>query len=61
MIDGVRGVTGLVEAMHSRIARVPMPLGQMPDMPTTGITGLVYRSIQGTTGMVGKAIVKARS
>ncbi|WP_233259711.1 GPI inositol-deacylase [Ramlibacter sp. WS9] len=56
VIDGVRGVTGLVEAMHSRIARVPMPLGQVPDMPTTGITGLVYRSIQGTTGVVGKAI-----
>jgi hypothetical protein len=56
VIDGVRGVTSLVEAMHSRIARVPRPLGQVPDVPTTGITGLVYRSIHGTTGAVGKAI-----
>ena len=56
VIDGVKGVTGIVEAMHSRIARVPPPLGTLPDAPTTGITGLVYRSIQGTTGLVGKAL-----
>lgn len=56
VIDGVKGVTGIVEAMHSRIARVPPPLGSLADMPTTGITGLVYRSIQGTTGLVGKAL-----
>lgn len=56
VIDGVRGVTGIVEAMHSRIARVPPPLGHVHDRPTTGITGLVYRSIQGTTGLVGKAL-----
>jgi hypothetical protein len=56
VIDGVKGVTGIVEAMHSRIARVPPPLGTLADRPTTGITGLVYRSIQGTTGLVGKAL-----
>jgi len=56
VIDGVKGVTGIVEAMHSRIARVPPPLGSMADTPTTGITGLVYRSIHGTTGLVGKAL-----
>lgn len=50
------GVTGIVEAMHSRIARVPPPLGTLADTPTTGITGLVYRSIRGTTGLVGKAL-----
>ena len=26
------------------------------DAPTRGITGLVYRSIRGTTGLVGKAL-----
>jgi hypothetical protein len=56
VIDGVKGVTGIVEAMHSRIARVPHPLGTVPDAPTTGITGLVYRSIRGTTGLVGRAL-----
>ena len=55
-IEGVKGVTGLVEAMHSRIARVPAPLGTLADAPTTGITGLVYRSIHGTTALVGKAL-----
>ena len=56
VIDGVKGVTGIVEAMHSRVARLPPPLGSLADKPTTGITGLVYRSIQGTTGLVGKAL-----
>lgn len=56
VIDGVKGVTGIVEAMHSRIARAAPPLGSVADAPTSGITGLVYRSIQGTTGLVGKAI-----
>jgi len=56
VIEGVKGVTGLVEAMHSRIARVPFPLGTVPDAPTTGITGLVYRSIGGTTALVGKVL-----
>jgi len=55
-VDGVKGVTGIVEAMHSRIARVPPPLGRLQDAPTTGITGLVYRSIHGTTALVGKAL-----
>jgi hypothetical protein len=55
-VEGVQGVTGLVEAMHSRIARVPLPLGVVADAPTTGITGLVYRSIGATTALVGKAL-----
>ena len=55
-IEGVRGVTGIVESMHSRILRVPAPLGVVQDKDTTGITGLVYRSIHGTTALVGKAL-----
>lgn len=55
-MDGVQGVTGIVEAMHSRIARVPPPLGTVSDAPTRGITGLVYRSVRGTTGLVGKTL-----
>src|SRR6266702_6850392 len=42
--------------MHHRIARRSPPLGVVPDAPTRGITGLVYRSIRGTTGLVGKAL-----
>jgi pimeloyl-ACP methyl ester carboxylesterase len=53
-IDGVHGVVGIVEAMHQRIAG-GRPLGG-PERRTTGITGLVYRSIRGTTGLVGGAL-----
>jgi pimeloyl-ACP methyl ester carboxylesterase len=55
-IDGVGGVTGIVEAMHGRIARGAPPLGTVADAPTRGITGFVYRSIRGTTGLVGKGL-----
>jgi rhodanese-related sulfurtransferase len=55
-VDGVSGVTGIVEAMHSRIARGAPPLGTVPDAPTRGITGFVYRSIRGTTALVGKGL-----
>lgn len=56
VIDGVQGVTGIVEAMHHRIARVSAPLGTVRDEPTRGITGLVYRGIRGTTGLVGQGL-----
>src|SRR5688572_17546211 len=55
-VDGVRGVTDIVEAMHSRIARVSPPLGKVADTPTRGITGLVYRSVRGTTGLIGAGL-----
>ena len=54
IVDGLTGVTGIVESMHHRIARASPPLGTVRDEPTRGITGLVYRSIQGTTSLVGQ-------
>jgi hypothetical protein len=56
VIDGVEGVTGMVETLHHRIARRTPPLVGVPDAPTRSITSLVYRSIRGTTGLVGKAL-----
>ncbi|MBT9457447.1 MAG: alpha/beta hydrolase [Burkholderiaceae bacterium] len=56
LVDGVSGVTGIVEAMHSRITRVARPVGPVAERPTRGITGLVYRSIQGTNKLVGKGL-----
>jgi len=56
LVDGVGGVTGIVEAMHSRITRVARPVGPVAEKPTRGITGLVYRSIQGTNRLVGKGL-----
>jgi pimeloyl-ACP methyl ester carboxylesterase len=55
-IDATLGLTRLVENMHHNIARAPGPLGKYTQEPTRGITGLVYRSIQGTTRLVGSGL-----
>lgn len=55
-IDATLGLTRMVETMHHNIARTPGPLGKYTQEPTRGITGLVYRSIQGTTRLVGSGI-----
>ena len=70
LVDGTRHVTGLVEALHGQIQRVAPPLrrrdwldadlpgpARQDDLPPTrGLTGLVYRSIQGTTRLVGDGL-----
>ena len=55
-IDATIGLTRLVETMHHNISRTPGPVGRFTQEPTRGITGLVYRSIQGTTRLVGSGI-----
>jgi len=55
-IDATLGLARLVESMHHNIARTPGPLGKFSEERTRGITGLVYRSIQGTTRLVGSGI-----
>jgi len=60
-IRGVTETTGLVEHMHYTIARISAPIGRIPAgrIPTgrtRGITGLVYRSIHGVTGLVGGSL-----
>jgi hypothetical protein len=52
--DATLGVTSVVEAMHQRIARIPGSKAAQ-DGRTTGITGLVYRSIGGITRLAGGA------
>jgi len=52
-IDGVLGVTGIVEAMHRNIAGRAGPIGPALAGPTRGIAGLVYRSVRGVTRLVG--------
>jgi pimeloyl-ACP methyl ester carboxylesterase len=49
-VDATTGVTRLVEAMHAEIARLPLTAHRDT---TTGIAGLVYRSIRGVTKLVG--------
>jgi pimeloyl-ACP methyl ester carboxylesterase len=57
-IAGIAGVVDLVEAMHHNIASVPEILAKPKPDRTTGITGLVYRSIHGVLGLVGHGLDK---
>jgi len=55
-VHGVTETTALVEQMHHTIARVSAPIGREATGRTRGITGLVYRSIHGVTGIVGGSL-----
>lgn len=55
-IDGVTGITDLVEAMHAAITHLPSSTGRPAPTTTTGITGFIYRSVRGTTRLVGSGI-----
>lgn len=55
-IDGILGLTQLVEAMHHTIAHMPGALGTHVPGPTKGITGFTYRSIYRVTRLVGATI-----
>lgn len=55
-IDAIAGVVDLVEAMHVNIASVPGLLRAKPPQRTSGITGLVYRSINGVIVLVGHGL-----
>ena len=55
-IDATRGVTGLVEAMHTAIASGPAILGRPLAAPAQLANRLVYGSIRGVTQLVGSAL-----
>jgi pimeloyl-ACP methyl ester carboxylesterase len=55
-IAGIAGVVDLVEAMHQHIASVPGILTKPKRVRTSGITGLVYKSIHGVIGLVGHGL-----
>ena len=55
-MDATAGLVDVVEAMHLNIAQSPGILGIPLQGPTSGITGLVYRSIRAATGLVGSGI-----
>jgi pimeloyl-ACP methyl ester carboxylesterase len=54
--DATAGLTDLVEAMHERIARIPVLGSAALDGRTGGLTGLVYKTIRGATRVVGGSI-----
>ena len=55
-VDGVVGVTDLVEAMHHTIASRSSVVGPGPAGKTSGVTGFVYRAVRGATRVVGKGL-----
>ncbi|MFT3917063.1 MAG: alpha/beta hydrolase [Anaeromyxobacteraceae bacterium] len=55
-LDGVLGLTGVVEAMHETIARWPgFGPGPAPGR-TRGLTGLVYSAVRGVTRATGLGV-----
>ena len=55
-IDAVHGVTDVVEAMHRNISGRALPVGKPLSGPTSGIAGLVYKSVRGVTRLVGQGV-----
>ena len=54
--DATIAVTNIVENMHQTIASRAGILGPGQDLPTRGITGLVYRMVRGTTRVAGLGV-----
>eukprot|EP01035_Chromulina_nebulosa_P011389 gene11389-15234_t len=46
-VTGTQGMARVVEAVHHTVLQVPAPLGPARTGRTRGLTGLVYRSVQG--------------
>ncbi len=55
-VEGVTGVTELVEAMHAAITHLPSAIGRPAPTATTGIPGFIYRNIRGVARMVGSGL-----
>ncbi|BDI03713.1 lipase family alpha/beta hydrolase [Sphaerotilus microaerophilus] len=55
-VDATVGITDLVEAMHHTIESTIGVAGPGPAGRTSGITGLVYRTVRGTTRLVGHGL-----
>ena len=53
--EATTALTDIVEAMHERIARLPGSTAAF-DGRTTGITGLVYKTVRGVTHVVGGSL-----
>lgn len=56
VFDATVGITEIVEQMHRTIQLRPGPVGSSAVDRTRGITGLVYRSIQGSMRLIGRGV-----
>jgi len=55
-VDATVGITDLVEKVHHTIQLGHPPLGTSHANKTKGLTGFVYRSIRGTTHLLGRGL-----
>jgi pimeloyl-ACP methyl ester carboxylesterase len=53
------GVTNIAEGVHRSVKRTMFLEKNSESTSTSGISGLVYKSIRGTTGLVGRTVDKA--
>jgi pimeloyl-ACP methyl ester carboxylesterase len=58
VIDALIGATDIVESMHHTIASRPGIVAAGPAGRTSGITGFVYRTVRGTTRVLGHGLDK---
>jgi pimeloyl-ACP methyl ester carboxylesterase len=57
VVNGIVGIVDVVEALHYNIASIPGLAAAKPKRErTTGLTGLVYRSIRGVVGLAGHGL-----
>ena len=56
VINGIVGIVDVAEAMHYNIASIPGLAAKPKRERTTGLTGLVYRSVRGAVGLVGHGL-----
>jgi len=59
LLDASTGLVDVVERMHRTIQRRPGAIGQPIVEATHGISGLVYRSIRGSMGLIGHGLGSA--
>jgi pimeloyl-ACP methyl ester carboxylesterase len=53
------GVTNIAEGVHRSVKRTMLLEKKSEKTTTSGLTGLIYKSIRGTTGLVSSAVDKA--
>ncbi len=56
VVQATLGVTDLVQAMHQTILRQPLPLAKGSSKAPTGLHGVIYRVLAGTSGFVYDAV-----
>ena len=60
-VEATLGVTSLVEAMHHSILGLPLPFGTARNPPATGVHGIVYHTLQKTSGAVYSTVRRVTS